>query len=384
MYVAWNHDAWCLPSLYIALHAAAIWQSQMAPKSWSAQITITVEQLVPLLVESTTILERCGWKAMDPLQFGDHCGALLEGIGRRTIRVSKGDLAEAIKQAKLNISSAEAALLVEKISTCIGFIKQKLRDASSGKNLPSICMRLYKLWKKHHGRGKKLKRSSTFSGAKAGKVVGKADGSSSMDMASSMVGRASKDGNIDGSSSMDMESSMVGRAVASSKDGNIDGSSSMATSSIDVAKDIRATLGLKPNFKKAEGVDILSLSSSSCRPACIKVACIPPNPTTQWQHFSKGDLWFDPLQNAFWGLGCIPLNCLGQFLLLEFNFSYSWCWKIKPKIVSLLLSGSQIGPLLFQSGCALCSWNMVCAMQLNWASKSKSDCLGRFLEVVGG
>ena len=68
-----------------------------------------------LLVASSTVIERCGWKAMDPEQFSTHMEEMMVGIARRSVRISKIDLAHAVQESHLKLSRAEASLFCEKV-----------------------------------------------------------------------------------------------------------------------------------------------------------------------------------------------------------------------------------------------------------------------------
>ena len=87
----------------------------MAPKTWSAKISISVEQITSLLAASSTVIERCGWKAMDPEQFATHVEEMMVGIARRSVRISKIVLAHAVQESHLKLSRAEASLFCEKV-----------------------------------------------------------------------------------------------------------------------------------------------------------------------------------------------------------------------------------------------------------------------------
>ena len=104
------------------------------------------------MTHNTTIVERMGWRNMDPEQFCSHCLPLLSELAKRTVRVSKKDILAAIQAAKLQLSAPECALFVEKIATTWEYVKRKLRDAGSGARLPASCATPAKIWQRHHCR----------------------------------------------------------------------------------------------------------------------------------------------------------------------------------------------------------------------------------------
>ena len=114
--------------------------SKMSPKGWSGQITISVEQLEALVAASATVIERCGWKNMDPEQFSEHTG--------RSTRISRSDLETAIQNQKMQLTAPEVALFVEKVANSFSYTKRKLRDAGSGRFLPPSVVALQRCWKK--------------------------------------------------------------------------------------------------------------------------------------------------------------------------------------------------------------------------------------------
>ena len=124
--------------------------ANMAPKDWNNRCTINEAQLLQVISDHATVLQRTGWKAMDPSQIAGHLQAFLKAIGKYTVRISKLELQKALHKSKLTLTSSEQHLLVEKIATCLSWVKRRLQDAGSGKRLPQECSSLVRVWEKHH------------------------------------------------------------------------------------------------------------------------------------------------------------------------------------------------------------------------------------------
>ena len=122
----------------------------MAPKQSNNECTIAESQLVLIVSETAILLQRACWKTMDPSQIAGRLLPLLKSIGKFTVRVSKIGLLKALRKAQLSLTSSELSLLVEKVSTCLAWVKAKLRDEGSGARLPAECLSLIHIWERYH------------------------------------------------------------------------------------------------------------------------------------------------------------------------------------------------------------------------------------------
>ena len=122
----------------------------MAPKQWNNKCTIAESQLVLIVSENATLLQRACWKTMDPSQIAGHLLPLLKSVGKFTVRLSKVGFLRALRKAQLSLTSSELSLLVEKVSTCLAWVKARLRDAGSGARLPAECSSLIRIWERYH------------------------------------------------------------------------------------------------------------------------------------------------------------------------------------------------------------------------------------------
>ena len=95
-------------------------------------------------------LERMSWKAMDFDEFSESYLKLLQDLGRLTIRVNRVMLKKALANSHLSLTTSEMALLSDKVMGTINYIKTRLRDAGSGKCLPTPAVSLNKIWSSHH------------------------------------------------------------------------------------------------------------------------------------------------------------------------------------------------------------------------------------------
>ena len=75
----------------------------MAPKDWNPKVTISEAQLSQLISENVRVIERLGWKSLDPLEITEHLSAFLKGLARWTVRMSKVELRQSLMRSKVSL-----------------------------------------------------------------------------------------------------------------------------------------------------------------------------------------------------------------------------------------------------------------------------------------
>ena len=121
----------------------------MSPKKWSNAVTVTERQVQELVMDHAKTFERMSWKAMDPLEFAEAHLEFMKSLAKYSVRINKHEFGSAVRKSKIKLTSSEVALLSEKVASCIHWLKQKLRDAGSGKFLPAPCLAIQKAWRRH-------------------------------------------------------------------------------------------------------------------------------------------------------------------------------------------------------------------------------------------
>ena len=129
----------------------------MSPKAWSNKVTITSKNIQEIVMDNQKALERMTWKSMDLLEFAESYSNLFKSLGKYTVRLNKVSFGTAVRLCKTQLSPSEIDTLTHKVLATITHIKQRLRDAGSGKFLPPVVVAMEKVWRKHESRPKKVK-----------------------------------------------------------------------------------------------------------------------------------------------------------------------------------------------------------------------------------
>ena len=208
-------------------------------------------RLLQVVMEHSKSLERMSWRNMDPEEFAEGFLPFLKSLGKVSPRLRKSELLRAFLAAKLSLSAAESHLLCSKVTGSISYAKKRLRDAGSGRFLPSPVQALLKIWCRAHMEPKPKKVVPPTANA-AGKALQVPMG----------AGLAKAGGGQDSSILGPGPGKESPTCLAVASAGSVE--KELHEKANKEQKNIRSILGLSETKPKAPVLNLLSDGSSSC------------------------------------------------------------------------------------------------------------------------
>ena len=131
-------------------------------------------QLLQVFQDHRTQLERMTWKHMDPEELAGAFLGLMKSLAKVSYELPKASLRAAVKATRMAMTPAEQELLALKLRSSFTWVRKRLRDAGSGKFLPSQVVAIARVWK---GTGKEKKSTEKRNTAPRRRRTKEGDGS---------------------------------------------------------------------------------------------------------------------------------------------------------------------------------------------------------------
>ena len=238
----------------------------MAPKQWSNQSLLSIAEAQSIFARHSKSLERMSWKSMDLEEFSEGYLKLLQDLGRQSIKVNRVELRRALSKAHLSLTPSEIRSLADKIVGTITFIKDKLRNAGSGKFLPHPVSSMLKIWASNHQKNKAASADTATEARAASRDTAKEAKAASADTAKAEAKAASAD------TAKEAKVKAARTSTSSPVTSSLPTSSSAADP---YTHDIRSTFGLEPKSAKKKCAVMVNLCGSESESEEAQNACVP-------------------------------------------------------------------------------------------------------------